>query len=368
VSALHFRAPGKLLLAGEYAVLGGGLAVVAAVDRYVRASLSAGAKDEPLVIRSMALPGQERVLVLDRTTGSLHGPGSELIAACLERLAQLVGHAWLEALPGGVLTLDSSELSLCLAASGVPVKLGLGSSAASAVALLGILLRSACAHGALAPRRGGTHELARLADAAHRLFQGGVGSGVDVAASALGGMLAFRRRPVFDARPLAIQAGRAASKGVVFWTGRAASTSELLTRVGDWAQHEPAAHQKCMSALSAAAEKLAEAAVPSAVVAAIGQGFDAMRALCGASGIPLVLDAHHELHELARRFGGAAKPTGAGGGDLALAVLPPQAPLEAFLAAAEPSGLERIPLGVSARGFGPVPADVEPKAPGLLEI
>src|SRR5437016_3795447 len=48
------RAPGKLFLSGEYVVLMGAPAVIAAVDRYAEVRVTFGEKPGPLVVRSLA--------------------------------------------------------------------------------------------------------------------------------------------------------------------------------------------------------------------------------------------------------------------------------------------------------------------------
>ena len=48
------RAPGKLFLSGEYVVLMGAPAVLAAVDRYAEVRVGFGEKPGPLVVTSLA--------------------------------------------------------------------------------------------------------------------------------------------------------------------------------------------------------------------------------------------------------------------------------------------------------------------------
>src|SRR2546430_2088940 len=48
------RAPGKLFLSGEYVVLMGAPAVIAAIDRYAEVRVTLGEKPGPLVVRSLA--------------------------------------------------------------------------------------------------------------------------------------------------------------------------------------------------------------------------------------------------------------------------------------------------------------------------
>src|SRR5690606_11456641 len=94
----------------------------------------------------------------------------------------LLGHVWrqVSADPGGSLEIVLDTRGFFDPATGV--KLGFGSSAALAVALAAALA------GESVPQR--VQEAALLA---HRDFQGGHGSGVDVATSAHGGVIGYRR-------------------------------------------------------------------------------------------------------------------------------------------------------------------------------
>src|SRR5207253_2187780 len=78
-------------------------------------------------------------------------------------------------------------------------KLGLGGSAAASV----LAVRAVCA---LADRRAGEDEILALAVAAHWAEQGGSGSGADVAAAALGGILEVRSRFVWPSAEAAMAA------------------------------------------------------------------------------------------------------------------------------------------------------------------
>ena len=189
-------APGKVFLAGEYAVLDRGRpALVAAVDRRLSLGL-------------LALPDGQVVL--------RHGPSNSEVAGRLwegdPAVAPRGTIAWQGAVPDALrFTAMAVELGSRLCAdegrpargfsatfrddltlpivegAPPPPKLGLGGSAAACV----LAVRAAClAQGRpLKPV-----EAAALAVPAHWAAQGGSGSGADVAASALGGMLEVRVR------------------------------------------------------------------------------------------------------------------------------------------------------------------------------
>jgi mevalonate kinase len=310
-AAAAVSAPGKVFLAGEYAVLQGGTAVVAAVSRRASARFA---------------PGQP--------------PASPLVAE-----AARATRAWLAeralSLPAGSPDVDTAGFS-----SEGGGKLGLGSSAAAAVAAVGALLDAAGID--VATER---PAVLGLADDAHRAFQGGVGSGADIAAAVHGGLLAVtRRRGQLDVEPLPALPVEL----VVFATGRSSSTVEQVAAVAALRERAPDRHAAALRALGEAARVLAEAIEradgPGAVQAARG-AHAAMEELGRAADVPIVTPALAAAAELAAGLGGAAKPSGAGGGDVGVAMFTGSAAAEAFRARAPGLGLSIVAVGIDPEGL-----------------
>ena len=282
-------APGKALLAGEYAVLHGAPAICVAVDRTATALVAAG-------------------------RGTPHSP---FTVAALDAAARILDDASL--LISGALAVDSSGLY-----QGRD-KLGIGSSAAVTVAALGAALasRGVFVEGsvdAASITEGDVRWLSRqaffeAADAAHAEAQGARGSGVDIATAVFGGAIRFERSPTVRVTPVSLPAGLELT---FVFTGESASTPALLGRVRQLAERDPLLHQTIMARLVAAAHDFAGALALDAaltVIAAERYGA-AMAALGEAADAPVVTSAHANLRALAADAGGAAKPSGAGGGDL----------------------------------------------------
>ena len=294
------RAPGKLVLSGAYAVLEGAPAIATAVDRFVVAD----------ALRTTPSPTPE-------VTAAFEGAPAPAVDA--------------SALFGG--------------ASG-DRKLGLGASAAILVASLAAKL--ALERGPLADLELASAVFPR-AVRAHAEAQGG-GSGVDVAASAFGGTIAFRRG---GERPEAL-AVKLPTELVfeVWWSGRPASTSELIARVRGLRERARGRYVKLIDAQAAAALD-AELALGRADSTAFVQALDAQRqaldALGMAAGAPIVDDVARALGDAAATLGGAALPAGAGGGDVLVFVAHAPSPPE-FAALARSSGYERLELALGARG------------------
>jgi mevalonate kinase len=299
-------APGKLVVIGEYAVLEGHPAVVAAVD--VRARVTITPAD---------------TLVLE---GNASGPGPRERLPLLDSVLREVER--LGALPTGHFFVDTSAFSRA------GQKVGLGSSAAACVAFTRSLLPDA--------------ELDRVytvARAAHHAFQGG-GSGIDVAASTYGGLIRFTTT---DARPRPVELPDALAIVVVF-TGTSTSTQGYVDR---W--HALSDRELHASSIAACARTFIEACSESdvpGVLGAVGDACAAMRRMGEAAGIDVVSAQHARIAQLARAYGGEAKPSGAGGGDVAVAVVPVDA-RGRFSAAVEAAGFSVVPVGIAAEGVQP---------------
>lgn len=297
------RAPGKILLSGAYAVLGGAPAIVAAVDRYVTAD---GAR-----------PPERITDEVRAALGAENAP-------------------WF----------DASELRRG------DRKLGVGSSAAILVASLGarVLERMPDASDAVLAA-----EVFAPALAAHRAAQRG-GSGVDVAASTYGGVLAYRRghADVPELRAVALPSGLEVE---VYFSGESASTPALIARVDALAASEPSLHAALLGAQTAAASE-AEAAVlagdAARFVRALAEQRRVLAELGERAGAGIVTNACRALAELAEREGGTALPSGAGGGDVSI-FAGVRASSPEFRALAERLGHERLPLSLGARGVHACP-------------
>ncbi len=293
------RAPGKLVLSGAYAVLSGAPALVVAVDRYV---LADSAREATFL-------------------------APEVQAALGERPPP-----WF----------DADELRER------GQKLGLGSSAAILVASLAALELDQTP--GLDDRALCDRVYAR-ALSAHRTAQGG-GSGVDVAASAHGGVLAARRHP--DERGLELSAAVLPSELVfdVWACSVSASTAAFLARIADFAARDAAAHRACIAAQAEAAERALDATqrgVARDFVAAIARQVETLSALGQAANAAIVTPELGELALAARAENAAFLPAGAGGGDVAYYV-GLEAPSPEFSARARSLGLSRVELRLAARG------------------
>jgi phosphomevalonate kinase len=308
-------APGKLVICGEYAVLDGAPAISAAVDR--RAVVTVRPADAGVVVSRGFRDGRHRF-------GSRGGrvewqPGTAALP--------LFEAGWAALSP---VTDERVEVSLDTTAFHAGSrKLGLGSSAALAVALVG----------GLAAWQGSDADVGRVAADAHRAFQGGSGSGVDVATSVAGGLVRFTM-----AGERAALAWPKGLEAAVLWSGVSASTRDRLSRL------ERAASLPSRPALARVAEAAAAAwtgGESAAVIEATRSFVAALRTFSDDHGLDVFAAGHAQLAELAESEGLVYKPCGAGGGDIGIVLGDSAGRVAAFADAAEPAGFARLPLELS---------------------
>jgi phosphomevalonate kinase len=304
--------PGNLLLAGEYAVLeSGGLGIAAAVERRVTVRVSSAAGLE--IVGSWG--GNP---VSWRRGAEAQSPLFDAVvrSACADRPE-----------PRARIEVDSSPF---FDVSGR--KLGYGSSAAVAVGVSAALLR------AIEGAPPSLEHVFRVSLAAHRAFQGGRGSGYDVASSLHGGTGLFRggELPEWLPRELSWLAG-----ALVFHGARPIATSGATARYRAWREREPAAAREFLARSGAAVLSLLEARTR-ALEAILELRNVALR-LGEAIGVSSAMLPPDEL----RKLGGIWKALGAGNEiGVFLADNPDAVPLEA---GAEAGGVE--PLVVATTGL-----------------
>jgi phosphomevalonate kinase len=307
-------AGGKVFLAGEYAVLWGGTARVAAVGPRVSAQVRT--RDDRRV--DLLLP--DRRFSGDSTLSGVHWhdevPDDCLFAArTLDLALRLVGKDG----PGLMLALEASPQ----APRGV--KLGLGSSARTAV------LTSEAARYAFTAK----YDALKLALVAHAVAQGGKGSGADVAAIFAGGVVRYRR---WDTAALvtastqpAFRAALDASAPVDLWrlpdcklplawafSGASASTPMQIRLV------ESTLGQKGREGFAARSDVLGqqlESGLIHGDFAAARDAFFELEALLKTLG-PIETEGIARIVGIAATYGCAAKISGAGGGDGCIIVCP----------------------------------------------
>ena len=300
-------APGKVVLCGEYAVLGGAPAISMAVDRRANVSLR---KAEAASVTSV---------------GVLDGSDTQLLDCVCDTLG--IGR------PVAELVLDTRGFFDPASAT----KLGIGSSAALTVALV----RALCEPDPVVT------DIFEFALLAHRKFQRGAGSGVDIATSMAGGLVEYK----IGSTPIPI----AWPDGLYYrllWSGVAASTTARLDSLAHGEVRTSA------DALMHASVLIAERWHQGDAAALIDEYTRYIVALED-------FDADHNLgiydagHDVLSAYKGPTntvyKPCGAGGGDIGVVLGTDPDAVRDFAQYAAANGFRRLdmaidPLGVRKHG------------------
>jgi phosphomevalonate kinase len=318
-------APGKLVLLGEYAVLDGAEALVMACDRRCEASIGPAASERCRLVTRMPTP-------VETEFEPGRPSGAALVDAVLAGLAPEIPWAVWQA------RLDSSAFF----AAGR--KLGLGSSAAALVAFAGVVRVAAGAPG--------LPELSELIQC-HRAFQGGAGSGIDVAAALVGGIVEFRLGADREAVIGSVRLPKSVGFAGIF-AGGSASTPNLVGQYRRWADAASAgarALRQRMSAVASGGCAAARSGDAEVFVGAIGDYGRCLDELGRAMGADLVTGPHRRIGGLAGEYGLAYKVSGAGGGDVGIACGLDCDALRAFSASAADEGFHVVPLTVDDEGL-----------------
>ena len=310
---IEASAPGKLVLSGEYAVLAGAPALVAAVDRRVTCTLHVREAGGWRFVST----GHDDDLTLTRDA---------VFAASADSLAGVVGRLInASAAPEHLaVRVDSSPCYLDDA------KLGVGSSAALVAAV-------AAAFSVLGGESPG---LATLYDV-HAGFQGG-GSGLDVAAAVTGGVIRFQERRVVPARLPNLH------KAFVF-AGSSTKTADLVARFDVWrGRTEPPLLKRLVEAAVEVADCTDSAGL---FLDALREYSDVLERMDRMARIGIFGPGHQAARDIAARCGVVYKPCGAGGGDTGIGLAEDGQAVRRFAQDAQSAGLTIVPMEIERDGI-----------------
>jgi phosphomevalonate kinase len=326
---IHTSAPGKIVLCGEYAVLDGARALGAAVNRRAGVSVTASNTDSHVIRCPGLAEGQFSFAVDADGEFEWHGDSASLPDF------SLLEHTWRSLQPSlstnVELVLDTSAFS----EAGTGNKFGLGSSAALTVAL-------SAAIAGLQQQQVDTESMI----ATHRRFQGGRGSGIDIAIAHCGGTIGYRMGDTPRASPLKWKAGL---EYAIFWSGQSASTAQKLAQ---FEESDKGAGSR--ERLAAASEAIVNAWAEDGVERVIRLFDDYTTALAVFSDdhdLGIFDAGHAGMAELAAGRGVVYKPCGAGGGDVGIALSASKTSIDDFIVAAAKMGFQQLPLGIDETGL-----------------
>lgn len=267
------RAPGKVILLGEHAVVYGRTALAASIDRYVAVEIARAGS------------------LLPSHTQNAGAARDAVPLPALRRAAQLAG-----------LELDGMT---AIASADLPMSVGLGSSAALSVALI-----RALAHFAGQSLRDAT--VCARAFEIEKLFHG-FPSGIDNTVVTYGGLIAFRRdasvRPLHTARPVPL---------VIALGAAPRQTQRAVRSLRERWEARPGLYEPMFDEIDRLASD-AEQAIAAGDLAGLGKLMDANHRLL--QRMRISTDELDAMVALARGAGAlGAKLTGGGGGGAVICV------------------------------------------------
>lgn len=349
------KAPGKLYIAGEYAVVENGFpAILVALNQFVYCTIQASTSGVGRIIshqyqnNAIQWHRQGDQMVVDKRDN----PFSYILSAI--KVTEEYARTLNKKLEVYDLNIDS-ELD---SASGK--KYGLGSSAAVTVATV----KALCHFYSLPVDK---DKIFKLSAIAHFAVQGN-GSLGDVAASVYGGWIAYHsfdrqwldeQRQYLDLTnllnlpwpDLRIESLNAPANLalVIGWTGKPASTSQLVDKISLFKAREQAKYQQFLNASRQCIQRMI-AGFHQGDLGIIKREIRYNRALlhqlASLSGVQIETPALQKLCEIAEQFGGAAKTSGAGGGDCGIVAIDHHADLHGLVQEWANQHIEHLPLTV----------------------
>ena len=340
---VEVKAPGKLMLAGEWSVLEvGNPCIVLAVNKYVKAIAE---ESKGIVINAKDLGIENVEAEFDGQHLNFKNELSEekkekLVMAknAVEIALRYLQESGAETKKFTVST--ESEITSVTMEDGSKAKVGFGSSAAAVVAIISAVLKL---YDQDIESLEAKEKIYKLGCIAHYLGQGKVGSAFDVAASTYGGALVYKR---FDPEWLVkeLEAGKTVKEVVaarweafeatpielpedfilcVGFVGSGASTKELVVKMREFKASNGQRYNEIYSGISKIVNQLIEAIKSKdkeEIKQLLGQNRELLKQLADESGNNLETEELTELIESANATGAAAKFSGAGGGDCGIAV------------------------------------------------
>lgn len=355
VKLITEKAPGKLYIAGEYAVVENGYpAILVALDQFVTCSIEESAAEVGKIIsrqyHNNALQWHrlgEQMVVDNRDN-----PFSYILSAI--KVTEEYARSFARELRIFDLHIDS-QLD-----SNSGKKYGLGSSAAVTVATV----KALCRFYNLPVTK---DEIFKLAAIAHFEVQGN-GSLGDVAASVYGGWIAYhsfdrqwlaQQRKYLDLRTLVdlpwpdlkIESLKAPSnlQLLIGWTGKPASTSQLVDKISLFKARQQKEYRQFLEDSKHCIQRMVDGfhnADLESIKNEIRYNRELLKQLGTNSGVHIETPVLNKLCEIAEDFGGAAKTSGAGGGDCGIVAIDRDSNFKLVLKKWAANKIEQLPLSV----------------------
>ncbi|MBI4170085.1 MAG: phosphomevalonate kinase [Candidatus Aenigmarchaeota archaeon] len=337
---IHYSAPGKLFISGEWSILEvGNYGLVAAVNNRVHVSVEALSGYDGISVtaeefkihdaRAKILSSKLNFMNLDEKSKET----LKLLSTSLEtaiKFAEEKGHKFKP------FKIATSSKDTQLEADGGLKKVGFGSSAAVVVAATAAVLDFL----GYVPTK---EEVYKLSTISHYFAQGKVGSAFDVAASTYGGLFVYSR---FDPEWLIKKVEAEEKLSVIVsenwpgfyieelevpndflllvgWTGESASTSSMIKQMNEFKKNNPETYFKHCNEIAKTAKDAINAFKKkdyNNFYLHLLENENLLAELGKASGVNIETPQLRTLSDIAADCGAAGKLSGAGGGDCGIAV------------------------------------------------
>jgi phosphomevalonate kinase len=319
---IYSRAPGKMILIGEYAVLEGAPALVRAVDRFALVEVC----DNPVgnftvEAPNLSVPAQDFVI----TSGGEVRFDPNAVPVFIKRLsffARLFETVW-QFYSNKNIKIDYCKIDLNTASfydAELNNKIGVGSSAALTAALVNAIDANQN-NGEMLSKK----DIFMLALKAHRYAQKGIGSGIDIASSVYGGIIEYTM--VKDDESNFKEPKRidypADLNIISVWTGKSASTRKMVGSVSEFKNRSYLRYKEIMDNLSATTGDACESFKKKDVsrfLESCAEYYKQLLELGNESSVSIISDVHKDIEKIVRNGGGVYKPSGAGSGDFGIAM------------------------------------------------
>ena len=197
-------------------------------------------------------------------------------------------------------------------------------------------------------------ELLAVCHTAHHRFQGGSGSGADVATAVCGGVVVVRRGGEPEKINVTPCDWPSDLLALPVWSGVSASTPEMLARFEQFQSKNPDDYRRHLRRLKSLSEQACVAWTEQSVIDVLNAmaGYDdALRALDSDAQIGIDSEPHVRIRQLVERQGAVYKTSGAGGGDFGLALTDSTEVLDAVRVECRDAGFEILDKPFPAEGL-----------------